>query len=166
MQGNLIGVDATGAAGLGNTAGIALGGAAHVVGGAAARGAQRHLRQCVRRCQRQRHRALIRGNYIGTNAAGTAAIAGNASNGIRVLVASGITIGGIAAGEGNLVSGNGSAGIATDDTSSAVTIQGNKVGTNAAGTAAVANGGGVSLAGDGHSSVAVPPRRATSSRAT
>lgn len=77
----------------------------------------------------------VRGNYIGTNAAGTAAIA-NAASGI-VSVGTGFAVGGTAAGEGNLISGN-SFGLNMGPAASGV-IQGNRIGTNAAGTAAVGN---------------------------
>jgi hypothetical protein len=52
---------------------------------------------------------VIQGNRIGTNAAGTAAL-GNTSFGIDVRAPQ-TTIGGTAAGAGNLISGNGAAGI-------------------------------------------------------
>ena len=49
-------------------------------------------------------RCLVEGNLIGTNAAGTAAVA-NGDYGIEV-VASGATIGGTTTGAGNVISGN------------------------------------------------------------
>jgi CSLREA domain-containing protein len=150
VQGNLIGVDATGASAIGNAAGVALGGSAHVVGGAAVAARNVISGNTLGGISVHGSGHLIRGNYIGTNAAGTAAIAGNVNGGIRLLVASGVTIGGVAAGEGNLVSGNGSNGIAADAESASATIQGNRIGTNAAGTAAIPNQSGVVLDGDGH----------------
>ncbi len=77
---------------------------------------------------------LVEGNEIGTNAAGTAAVA-NADSGIYV-IASGATIGGTAAGAGNVISGNSYGGLAID---ASCLVEGNKIGTNAAGTAALAN---------------------------
>ena len=150
VQGNLIGVDAAGANAIGNAAGVALGGSAHVVGGAAVAARNVISGNTFGGISVNGSGHLIRGNYIGTNAAGTAAIAGNVNGGIRLLVASGVTIGGVAAGEGNLVSGNGSNGIAADAESATATIQGNRIGTNAAGTAAIPNQSGVVLDGDGH----------------
>jgi hypothetical protein len=80
----------------------------------------------------------IVGNYVGTNAAGTAAV----PNGVGgVLLRAPSTVGGVAAGEGNLISGNGSDGIAVLDDDNESTIQGNLIGTNAAGDAALPNGG-------------------------
>jgi|GEM_PF-715997 len=81
----------------------------------------------------------ILGNYIGTNAAGTAAL-GNAHEGIWVTAGStNTTIGGTAAGAGNLISGNGWDGIMINGSNGA-TIQGNYIGVNASGTSAVSNG--------------------------
>lgn len=149
VQGNLIGVDATGAVAIGNAAGISLGGATHFVGGATAAARNLVSGNVNDGIDVSGTGHLIRGNYIGTNSAGTAALA-NGGSGFRLLVASGITIGGTVAGEGNLVSGNGSSGISTDAESANSTIQGNQIGTNAAGSAAVPNQTGVVLYGDGH----------------
>ena len=80
------------------------------------------------------------GNYIGTNAAGTAAV-GNGRWGISLEGGSSHRIGGSAAGEGNVVSGNTgweTGGMIVRGTG--VVIQGNLIGLNAAGTAAVPNG--------------------------
>ena len=83
--------------------------------------------------------AVVQGNYLGTNAAGTAVIAGNGSYGLMVESSStNVTIGGTAAGAGNVISGFTSRG-AWITTTGTVTIQGNYVGTNAAGTAALGN---------------------------
>ena len=78
---------------------------------------------------------LVEGNFIGTNAAGTAAVA-NGSDGIDV-DASGATIGGTTTGAGNIISGNTDDGVYID---ASCLVEGNDIGTNAAGTAAVANG--------------------------
>ncbi len=80
---------------------------------------------------------LIAGNLVGTNSAGTAALA-NQADGIDVY-AGGDTIGGTAAGSGNVVSGNTGDGIAVQGAGNVV--DGNMLGTNAAGTAAVGNNG-------------------------
>ena len=89
----------------------------------------------------------ITGNYIGTNAAGTAAVA-NAVGGIRwassISGTSGVTVGGTAAGQGNVISGN--TGIGVRVTLGAPTLNGNIIGLNAAGTAALPNtSGGIQL---------------------
>ena len=82
---------------------------------------------------------LIQGNYIGTNITGTAAL-GNSGDGIYVFDDAGDnTIGGTAAGAGNLISGNTDDGIDLDPGTTDMVIQGNKIGTNATATAALSN---------------------------
>ena len=80
----------------------------------------------------------IQGNYIGTNAAGTAALVpGSKGNGINVDSATKLTIGGTAPGARNVISGNG-AGIQIGG-SDQVLIAGNYVGTDTTGTQAIGN---------------------------
>ncbi|MFA6170719.1 MAG: DUF2341 domain-containing protein [Candidatus Margulisiibacteriota bacterium] len=81
----------------------------------------------------------VTGNYIGLNAAGSAAIA----NANGVFINSGARYNVIAA---NIISGNTSNGVSITiaDTNSNK-VKGNYIGLNAAGTAAIANGNGVSL---------------------
>ncbi|HEY9285660.1 MAG TPA: Calx-beta domain-containing protein, partial [Pyrinomonadaceae bacterium] len=80
----------------------------------------------------------VAGCYVGTDAAGAAALA-NGQIGILVSSA-GNTIGGTSAGARNVVSGNGNAGILISGAAATGNaVQGNYVGTDAAGTAAVAN---------------------------
>ena len=87
----------------------------------------------------------IQGNLIGTNAAGTAAIP-NTNEGVS-LSGSNNLVGGLTTGLGNLISGNGDAGIQVEGASATNnTFLANSIGTNAAGTAAIANGGdGIAL---------------------
>jgi hypothetical protein len=84
---------------------------------------------------------LTQGNYVGVNAAGTAALA-NGNVGVYILNGStNNTVGGTTAGAGNVVSGNTNHGILIDGAATAGNImQGNYVGTNAGGTGAIANG--------------------------
>src|SRR5205823_5809542 len=86
-------------------------------------------------------------NYIGTNAAGTAAIPNG--DGIYLLRSYNVLIGGTAAGAGNVISGNTGTGVNCANAggvgAKGNTIQGNRIGTNAAGTAAVANGSGIAI---------------------
>jgi parallel beta-helix repeat protein len=85
---------------------------------------------------------LVIGNLVGTTAAGTKALA-NAGFGVADLNGSSNTIGGAGSGFGNDISGNGG-GVeligATGDT-----VQGNLIGTNAAGTSALGNNLGVGV---------------------
>ena len=89
---------------------------------------------------------VVAGNFIGVNAAGTAALPNQA--GLYVL-SPGNTIGGSVAGAGNVISGNTYQGVLISDAGSdANVVAGNFIGLNAAGTAAVANGyAGVEIAG-------------------
>ena len=85
----------------------------------------------------------IQGNYIGVNSAGTAAVK-NVANGIYIYSSNGNIIGGSAEGAGNVISGHdGSSGGIVLSNSSGTTIQGNRIGTNAAGTAALPNSNGI-----------------------
>ncbi len=90
---------------------------------------------------------VVAGNYVGTNAGGTAGL-GN-DTGISVNTSSYTTIGGTVAGAGNVVSGNQFQGIVDYDQFD--TIAGNYVGTNAAGTTAIHNGtgDGIDIGGSG-----------------
>ncbi len=87
----------------------------------------------------------VQGNHIGINAAGTAA----APNSEGIQIAGGTWyIGGTAAGAGNVISGNaGASGLFANGCS--CSFQGNRIGTNSAGTAAVPNGIGIYVQGSG-----------------
>ena len=88
---------------------------------------------------------LIEGDRIGTNAAGSAALAN--STGVLITGANN-TVGGTAAAAGNVISGNSSSGIYLDGSAATGNlVEGNLIGTNAAGSAALANGTGVSITG-------------------
>ena len=106
---------------------------------------------------------VVQGNYIGVNAAGTAALPNtNLVGGIQVTNgASGNTIGGAVAGAGNVVSGNTQhaitvgAGTANDNV-----IQGNFIGTDPTGVIRIANGGiGVDIVSGQRTIVGGPGRR-------
>ena len=76
----------------------------------------------------------MQGNYIGLNAAGTASV-GNTNQGIAVFSgAANNTIGGTAAGAGNVISGNGQVGLRfTNAGTTGNVVQGNYIGTDAKG---------------------------------
>ena len=85
---------------------------------------------------------VIQGNIIGLNAAGSAVVP-NTGDGIKIRGGAGsATIGGTAAGTGNVISGNNSSGKAGIfiDLGSGNTIQGNKIGTDTSGSVARPNG--------------------------
>src|SRR5205085_11236174 len=82
----------------------------------------------------------IRGNYIGTNAAGDAAL-GNRGSGVRLFGAgAGNFIGDTSLSGGNVISSNLGGGIQITDGSS-VTISSNNIGTSASGDAPLGNTG-------------------------
>ncbi|TAH21722.1 MAG: T9SS C-terminal target domain-containing protein [Cytophagales bacterium] len=148
VQGNYIGTDASGASSLGNTTdGIILefGANNNVIGGATA--STRNLisgngGNGISISNSGTSNNQIKGNYIGTNISGTGAIPNGTSGGYGIVLfnnASGNLIGGTVAGEGNLISGNTSIGLAIDSSTNN-TIQGNYIGTDANGTAALGNG--------------------------
>jgi Calx-beta domain len=88
---------------------------------------------------------VVQGNFIGTNAAGTAEV--HNSGGITIFNAAPLNnvIGGTAAGAGNLISGNQGFGIIANGTGT--TIQGNLIGTDVTGTKRLQNSAGVIVNG-------------------
>lgn len=89
---------------------------------------------------------LIRGNYVGTNPAGTGAIP-NQGNGITVTQGGQYNeVGGTSAAARNVVSGNGYAGILLYQSGTSHNlVAGNYVGLNASGTSAVGNASGIDI---------------------
>ncbi len=81
---------------------------------------------------------IVQGNYIGLNAAGTAAIA-NSQIGVALFSSTSNTIGGTSAGARNIISGNGMWGVWITSSGNNNTLQGNYIGTDPAGTAAIPN---------------------------
>ena len=144
IQGNFIGLNASGTAALGNANnGIYL---INAPGkprwGHDSRSAQRRFRQ-----RRQRPLPdgsgvtgnLVQGNYIGTDLTGTLAIH-NAGDGVTVNGAPGNAIGGTNSGAGNLLSGNSQGGVGLKGAGSDTNlVQGNFIGTDASGRLALGN---------------------------
>jgi parallel beta-helix repeat protein len=83
---------------------------------------------------------VLQGNYIGTDVSGSAAM-GNERRGVEVSGASDNTIGGTAAGAGNVISANSWAGLVLEAGTTGALVQENFIGTDATGTQALANGG-------------------------
>lgn len=80
----------------------------------------------------------IYGNYVGLDATGTVGI-GNAENGISLNACSNTVIGGSGTNELNVIADHNFHAIVLNNGSNNCTIQGNNIGTNAVGTAAIGN---------------------------
>jgi trimeric autotransporter adhesin len=143
IQGNYIGVDADGASGNGNAdVGIAIiSGTGNTIGGTSA-AARNVISRNYEGIEINTPNNVVQGNHIGTDATGTLARGNRSSDGVQLQgSASGNTIGGSAAGAGNLISGNARHGIyIAGESADANVIAGNRIGTNAAGSAVIANG--------------------------
>ena len=146
IQGNYLGVNATGSTAVANANGIdIIGGAGNLIGGTTA--AERNVISGntdygVYISGSGATGNFVQGNYIGLDATGTAAV-GNGNIGIVVRQgASGNTVGGTTAASRNVVSGNAQFGVyISDGATSGNTVQHSYLGTNAAGDAAISNGG-------------------------
>jgi titin len=155
VLGNYIGLNSTGAAAVANQGGgvgIYSGAANNTVGGTAV-GAGNvisgNVAQGVAIYGVGSNGNTVAGNFIGTNPAGSAAIP-NTYSGVSVDGgATGNTVGGSVAGSLNLISGNANQGVIIYSTgTNGNFVQGNWIGINAAGTAALANGySGVQIGG-------------------
>ncbi len=152
IEGNYIGTDITGAVDFGNTNfGVSLGAGAstNTIGGSSAEARNvisGNTLDGVTLFQAGAGNTVV-GNYIGTNAAGTADL-GNNGNGVQLSQTDSTTIGGNTSGARNIISGNNSSGVYISD-SDTNTILGNYIGTNAAGDADLGNAfSGVALGDD------------------
>lgn len=159
IAGNFIGTDPTGTEARPNTNGISIAsGGENVIGGTAGNtpggsctGACNLISgnsgNGIRLMAQSVSNTLIQGNFIGTDVSGTIAIA-NIANGILVADAPDTQVGGDSAQARNIISGN-DIGIelGIEGASNAV-IRGNYIGTNSAGTDAIANNLGIYIGQD------------------
>jgi len=165
VQGNFIGIDATGAAGLANTgAGVTIvNGADNSIGGTIAYDGDGKLTDAGNVISANGGPGVhvfgsgsvdnvIQGNFIGTDVTGTQDL-GNGSYGVNITQATGNLVGGSStldgdgrlAGLGNLVSNNNYAGVFVSSAGSN-SVQGNFIGTDITGTQGLGNNGsGVEL---------------------
>ncbi|HKP13629.1 MAG TPA: right-handed parallel beta-helix repeat-containing protein, partial [Blastocatellia bacterium] len=90
---------------------------------------------------------VLRGNKIGTDVSGNSAL-GNTDQGVGITQTTNNTVGGSTPGSGNLISGNIGVGIFMTNGVSGTLIQGNLIGTNAAGTGGVPQDEGITLGSD------------------
>lgn len=152
ISANFIGTDVTGTKSLENVDGIQISGASQTTIGGLTAGERNVISGNGRTTDGRGIQIIgstsrnntITGNYIGTTAAGTAAL-GNGDEGVYINDAPNNIVGGSAVAARNLISGNGlfsigSAGVAIiGANANGNQVQGNYIGTNAAGTAALAN---------------------------
>jgi parallel beta-helix repeat protein len=149
VQGNWIGLDATGTNSLGNgNAGVAISSAAANQIGGAAPGARNVIsgngNNGMILFGAGTSGNVVQGNYLGTDQTGSLA-RGNRQDGILLQSVNGNQIGGSISGAGNLISGNtadangsGNNGIYLNG-GSWNTVQGNRIGTDASGTLTLGN---------------------------
>jgi hypothetical protein len=146
ITGNYVGVNAAGTGALGNGAGgilIVGTGAGHVVGGSTlgegnvvanngtgltGNGIDINGPDAV----------TVRGNFVGLDATGAVAM-GNAENGMSFNASVNSVIGGTGPSDGNVIADHNFHAIVLNGGSNSVVMQGNKCGTNAAGTVAIGN---------------------------
>jgi Right handed beta helix region len=142
LQGNYIGTDASGSAALGNhqrgvdlttSADNTIGGTASGAGNVISANSWSGLV-----LESGSFGNVIQHNRIGTDVTGTQALP-NVGDGIVLSAANNNTVGGTASNAGNLISGNGSSGIYIKNGSFENVVQGNEVGTDVNGTAALGN---------------------------
>ena len=143
LQGNLVGTDATGSDAVGtNQSGIYLIGSSNNLIGGTSAGARNVVAGSTGTAQLVLSGGSdgnnVQGNYIGPNVAGTAAIP-NTTWGVQITSASNNVIGGTVAGAGNLISGNAGGGVVFFGTSTANSVQGNRIGTAADGVTPLPN---------------------------
>lgn len=144
ITGCFIGTNGAGTAAAGNDVGISSNNSGDIIGGTtpAARNVISGNLTGVRALNSTN--VFIRGNLIGTDKTGLAAIA-NGSFGVFVNGSSNITIGGNTAVARNVISGNGVGINIIGLASTNVTVQGNYIGTNVTGAAGLGNNSGITL---------------------
>jgi CSLREA domain-containing protein len=148
IYGNYVGVRKNGTA-CPNTYGISINGDNTIIGGAAT--GQRNIiggNGYGIYVQYHAENTSIKGNFIGLGPTGNSVVP-NTNSGILVnggtseTVSTNTTIGGTAAGEGNFIAGNGTAGIRINFGSVGTLIQGNRIGLNMYLSAHLPNGMGI-----------------------
>ena len=151
VQGDYIGTDETGTKPLPNSGsgvsvddalGVTIGGTAQGVGNVISANGQAG----VSIAGTATTGVVLLGNRIGTDETGTAAL-GNASFGVIVNGTPGVTIGGTAEGDGNIISANPTAGIGLFADTTGALIEGNLIGTDVTGMNPVGNGNGIEFDG-------------------
>ncbi|HEV3083402.1 MAG TPA: hypothetical protein VGY66_26700, partial [Gemmataceae bacterium] len=143
VQGNRLGTNAAGTGAVGNWEGVVLGSSSNTVGGTTAGASNTISGNKTIGVDIGVSNNIVEGNRIGTTADGSTALA-NGTAGIAVgASAVNNTIGGTTAGTANIISGNTQYGVDITDTGTTGNLlEGNDIGTNAAGNVAIPNGRG------------------------
>jgi hypothetical protein len=157
IQGNFVGVDAAGETALKNDYGLRVG--INSTAGGTTPTARNVLSGNHDFGLMLKESAIARGNYVGTNAAGTEPVPNEGTYGAVTIERSDVVVGGTASGAGNLVAGNVGPGISTwgympgsSDHWDRAVIQGNFVGTDPTGNLDLGNGGhGIAIINTSHS---------------
>jgi hypothetical protein len=146
IVGNYIGTNVSGTSDLGNTSsGIQLSGSSNTIGGTTAvdrnviSGNDVHG---IIAATASPSNNIIQGNYIGVDAAGSAALL-NGQEAIRIQDGTNNTVGGVTAAAGNVIVGGAFRGIDVRSGTSSNVIQSNLIGTNASGTVDLTAGTGI-----------------------
>ncbi len=141
IQGCFLGTDVTGSSGLVSGTGVLIASGDNRIGGTLA--ADRNVisggSSPLISVFNGPGRLIVEGNYLGTNAAGTARVGSSVFGGVSILAGSDSRIGGLVAGSRNLISlPSGSSMVYVRSTAGTGTlIEGNLIGTNAAGTSSL-----------------------------
>lgn len=150
VQGNFIGTDVTGTAALRNLIGVSALGTNNTIGGTSVE-ARNVISGNERGVEVSLSGNLVQGNFIGTKASGTEALANTLSGVYFNSQTTNALIGGTATGAGNVISGNGLHGVEISQGGSGGTLQGNFIGTDLTGTLAIPNSNdGVFISSAGH----------------
>jgi titin len=152
VQGNFIGTDVTGKKSLGNASvGIDIQGEHELIGGHIAGAGNLISGNGSSAILTQDPENMLEGNFIGTDVTGTQALGNDDGANAAVFIDSyANTVGGTAAGAGNLISGNQStAGLRIEGNSNNV-VEGNFIGTDVTGQVPLGNRLGILLRADGN----------------
>lgn len=148
VQGNYIGTDASGLLPVGNAnGGLTVSGSNNTIGGTST-GARNVISANgfnggLTLVGGSASGNVIQGNFIGTTATGTAALPNTGFVGLGINSAPNTTVGGTAAGAGNVIAGNTGPGLQIlGSSATGTTIQGNFFGTDLGATFSLPNGGG------------------------
>ena len=157
IEGNFIGIDASGSAALPNAYGLLVKAAGNVIGGTepgAGNVISGNASDGILFADVDARSNEVLGNFIGTNAAGDAAVP-NQGAGIHISFASLNHIGGTTPGSGNVISGNATVGVLINSSGAFDNVvQGNFIGTAFNGHTPLANGShGVEVTGANHNTI-------------